>query len=52
MGGEDLRIGNIQASVTALTYAAASGQAIARWKLGQMYANGDGVQRDDLEGVS
>ena len=33
-GAEDLRTGNIQASVTALTYAAASGQAIARWKLG------------------
>jgi uncharacterized protein len=44
---EDLRAGNIEASVAALTYAAESGQAIARWKLGEMYANGQGVPRDD-----
>ena len=44
---EDLRAGNMEASVAALTYAAESGQVIARWKLGQMYANGDGVPRDD-----
>ena len=31
----------------ALTYAAESGQVIARWKLGQMYAKGDGVPRDN-----
>ena len=31
----------------ALTYAAESGEVIARWKLGQMYAKGDGVPRDD-----
>jgi hypothetical protein len=47
VGEEDLRAGNMEASVAALTYAAESGQAIARWKLGQMYANGDGVPRDD-----
>ena len=46
MGEEDLRAGNIEASVAALTYAAESGQAIARWKLGQMYADGDGVPSD------
>jgi hypothetical protein len=43
---EELRAGNMEASVAALTYAAASGQALARWKLGQMYANGDGAPRD------
>lgn len=46
VGEEDLHAGNMEASVAALTYAAANGQAIARWKLGQMYANGDGVPRD------
>jgi len=49
LGEEDLRTGNIEASVPALTYAAESGQVIARWKLGQMYAKGDGVPRDDLK---
>jgi uncharacterized protein len=44
---ENLRAGNMGASVAGLTYAAANGQLIARWKLGQMYANGDGVPRDD-----
>jgi TPR repeat protein len=47
VGEENLRAGNIGASVAALTYAAANGQLIARWKLGQMYANGDGVPRDE-----
>jgi uncharacterized protein len=49
VGVEDLRTGNMEASIAALTYAAASGQPIARWKLGQIYANGDGVPRDDLK---
>jgi uncharacterized protein len=49
VGVDDLRTGNLEASIAALSYAAASGQAIARWKLGQMYANGDGVPRDDLK---
>ena len=47
IGVDDLRAGNMEASVAALTYAAASGQAIARWKLGQMYAKGEGVPRDN-----
>jgi uncharacterized protein len=47
VGEEDLRAGKTEASVAALTYAAESGQVIARWKLGQMYAKGDGVPRDD-----
>ena len=32
-----------------MTYAAEGGRAIARWKLGQMYADGVGVARDDLK---
>ena len=47
VGVDALRDGNVEGSVAALTYAAASGQAMALWKLGQMYATGDGVARDD-----
>jgi TPR repeat protein len=47
-GLDDLRAGNVEASVAALSYAAEAGEALARWKLGEMYANGDGVPRDDL----
>jgi TPR repeat protein len=48
-GLEDLKAGNTESSLAALTYAAANGQSLARWKLGEMYANGDGVPRDDLK---
>jgi exopolysaccharide production negative regulator len=33
---------------TALQYAADQGQPAAQWKIGQMYADGDGVKRDEL----
>ena len=49
VGLDDLKAGNVEASVAALTYAAANGQPLARWKLGEMYANGDGVPRDDFK---
>ena len=49
MGLDDLRAGNLESSLEALTYAAEGGQAIARWKLGEMYADGVGVARDDLK---
>jgi TPR repeat protein len=48
-GIDDLKAGDAESSVKALTYAAEGGQAIARWKLGEMYADGDGVQRDDVK---
>ena len=35
-------------SLTALQYAAEGGHPIAQWKLGRMYARGDGVAQDDL----
>jgi TPR repeat protein len=35
-------------SLTALQYAAEGGHPIAQWRLGRMYADGDGVARDDL----
>ena len=49
VGVDDLKAGDAVASVAALTYAAEGGQAIARWKLGEMYADGDGVARDDVK---
>ena len=35
-------------ALTALQYAADQGQPVAQWKLGHMYAEGDGVPHDDL----
>ena len=35
-------------SLTALQYQAEGGHPVAQWKLGRMYANGDGVTQDDL----
>jgi TPR repeat protein len=35
-------------SFTSLQYAAEDGHPVAQWKLGRMYADGDGVARDDL----
>jgi TPR repeat protein len=36
------------ASLTALQYAAEGGHPIAQWKLGRMYADGNGVAQDDV----
>ncbi len=36
------------ASLTALQYAAEGGHPVAQWKLGRMYASGDGVAKDNL----
>lgn len=35
-------------SLTTLQYAAESGHPVAQWKLGRMYASGDGVAQNDL----
>src|SRR5918992_3268921 len=35
-------------SLTSLQYAAEGGHPVAQWKLGRMYADGDGVVQDDL----
>jgi TPR repeat protein len=40
--------GEKSTALTALQYAADQGQPVAQWKLGRMYADGDGVPRDDL----
>ena len=47
-GTQALQAGDTTRGVTALEYAAANGHAAAQWKLGRMYADGDGVGRDDL----
>lgn len=39
--------GDKSTAVEALTYAADKGHAIAQWKLGRMYAEGDGLKKDD-----
>lgn len=41
--------GDKEAAVKALSYAAEQGHAIANWKLGRMYAMGDGVPADKLK---
>ncbi len=48
-GLDDLRAGNSKSSVKALTYAAEGGQPLAQWKLGRMYATGDGVAKDEVK---
>jgi TPR repeat protein len=49
IGMQNLRAGNVKSSVEALTYAAANGHPLAQWKLGKMYADGDGVPHDDFK---
>lgn len=46
-GLEGVRAGDAAAAVEALKYAAAGGELLAQWKLAKMYANGEGVTRDD-----
>lgn len=47
-GLEEFRSGASDSAIVALKYAAAGGEPLARWKLAKIYANGDGVPRDDL----
>jgi TPR repeat protein len=44
---EGYKSGDGAGSLDALRYAADGGEPLARWKLGSMYAAGDGVPRDD-----
>jgi TPR repeat protein len=48
-GIDDLRAGDAKSSVEALKYAAAGGESLAQWKLGRMYAQGQGVAHDDFQ---
>jgi TPR repeat protein len=48
-GLEDFRTGDARSGVEALKYAAAGGELLAQWKLAKIYANGDGVPRDNVK---
>ncbi len=48
-GLDSYRSGDAKNSVDALQFAAEGGELLARWKLGRMYADGDGVARDDYK---
>ncbi len=48
-GIEEYNAGHKAGAVKALEFAASQGHALARWKLGKMYADGDGVQQNDLK---
>jgi TPR repeat protein len=48
-GLEGFRTGDQHSALEALKYAAAGGESLARWKLGKMYADGDGVPHDDIK---
>ena len=47
-GTQALKVGETDKAVTSLQYAAENGYALAQWKLGRMYADGDGVPHDHL----
>ena len=48
-GAHWLKDGDTVKAVHSLEYAAEKGHALAQWKLGRMYAEGDGVAQDDLK---
>jgi TPR repeat protein len=48
-GAHWLKAGEKAKAVLSLEYAAEKGHALAQWKLGRMYAEGDGVTQNDLK---
>jgi uncharacterized protein len=48
-GVEGFRSGDVHSAIEAMKYAAAAGESLAAWKLGKMYADGDGLPHDDLK---
>jgi TPR repeat protein len=48
-GQDAYRQGDKVTAVEALGFAAEKGHPIAQWKLGRMYAEGDGITRDDYK---
>ena len=48
-GAQWLKTGEKTKALNSLEYAAENGHAVAQWKLGRMYAAGDGVTQDDLK---
>lgn len=51
-GAQALRQGQTAKGLDALGYAAAQGHPMAQWKLARIYADGDGVKRDDAKAFS
>lgn len=49
LGFDAYRHGDKVTAVEALGFAAENGHPIAQWKLGRMYAEGDGITRDDYK---
>ncbi|HUB63390.1 MAG TPA: tetratricopeptide repeat protein [Methylocella sp.] len=49
VGLDDFGLGRTASAIEALNYAAKAGDSLALWKLANVYANGDGVPRDDLK---
>jgi len=47
-GARALRDGQKEKALVSLEYAAEQGLVAAQWKLGRMYAEGDGVERSDM----
>ena len=48
-GAQFLKAGDTAKAVHSLEYAADNGHALAQWKLGRMYAEGEGVAHNDLK---
>jgi TPR repeat protein len=48
-GAQALRSGETEKGIDSLRYAADQGHAGAQWKLGRMYAEGEGVERNDIK---
>jgi TPR repeat protein len=48
-GAKSLKSGDTAKGIHALEYAAENGHALAQWKLGRMYAEGEGVTQNDLK---
>lgn len=48
-GARALKAGDIAGGSRALEFAAGKGHALAQWKLARMYAEGEGVPRDDVK---
>lgn len=49
LGAAALRSGETEKGIDSLRYAADQGHAGAQWKLGRMYAEGEGVERNDIK---
>lgn len=49
-GLEGFKAGDVHSAIEAMKYAAAGGESLAAWKLGKMYADGDGgLPQDDFK---